>query len=116
MVGWHHQLDGHEFESRSGNGQGSLACCSPWDHKNHLYMTFLFLLLLVLKQSRVCSLPPVLRVDFLKPKCATCQVGRNFYCNQYICIIVLRYQIDHIFSLIQTVCVYVSHSVVSDSL
>ena len=38
----------------------------------------------------VCSLPPVLGVDFLKPKCATCQVGRNFYCNQYICIIVLE--------------------------
>ena len=34
-----------------GNGQGSLACCSPWDHKENLYMTFLFLLLLVLKKS-----------------------------------------------------------------
>ena len=33
MVGWHHQLDGHEFVqvSRVGDGQGSLACCSPWD-------------------------------------------------------------------------------------
>ena len=32
MVGWHHQLDGHEFEQalRVGDGQGSLACCSPW--------------------------------------------------------------------------------------
>ena len=32
MVGWHHQLDGHEFEQALvvGNGQGSLACCSPW--------------------------------------------------------------------------------------
>ena len=31
MFGWHHQLDGHEFEQtlRIGNGQGSLACCSP---------------------------------------------------------------------------------------
>ena len=31
MVGWHHQLDGHEFESALGvgDGQGSLACCSP---------------------------------------------------------------------------------------
>ena len=30
MVGWHHQLDGHEFEqtSRVGEGQGSLECCS----------------------------------------------------------------------------------------
>ena len=31
MVGWHHQLDGHEFEQTSGvgDGQGGLACCSP---------------------------------------------------------------------------------------
>ena len=31
MVGWHHQLDGHEFEQALGvgDGQGGLACCSP---------------------------------------------------------------------------------------
>ena len=35
MVGWHHWLDAHEFEQASGvgDGQGSLACCSSWDHK-----------------------------------------------------------------------------------
>ena len=35
MVGWHHQLNEHEFEQAPGvgNGQGSLACCSPWVHK-----------------------------------------------------------------------------------
>ena len=35
MVGWHHQLNGHEFEQVLGDGvgQGSLACCSPWGHK-----------------------------------------------------------------------------------
>ena len=35
MVGWHHRLDGHEFEQalRVGDGQGGLICCSPWDHK-----------------------------------------------------------------------------------
>ena len=35
MVGWHHQLDAHEFElaQGDGDGQGSLVCCSPWDHK-----------------------------------------------------------------------------------
>ena len=35
MVGWHHQLDGHEFEQvlGVGDGQGSLACCSPWNCK-----------------------------------------------------------------------------------
>ena len=35
MVGWHHRLNGHEFEQALGvgEGQGSLACCSPWGHK-----------------------------------------------------------------------------------
>ena len=35
MVGWHHQLDAHEFEKTLsvGDGQGSLACCSPWGCK-----------------------------------------------------------------------------------
>ena len=35
MVGWHHWLNGHEFEQalRVGEGQGSLVCCSPWGHK-----------------------------------------------------------------------------------
>ena len=33
MVGWHHRLDGHKFELGVGDGQGSLACCSPWGHK-----------------------------------------------------------------------------------
>ena len=34
-VGWHHQLNGHEFEQGlgDGDGQGSLACCSPLDCK-----------------------------------------------------------------------------------
>ena len=35
MIGWHHQFDGHEFEQAQGvgDGQGSLACCSPWGCK-----------------------------------------------------------------------------------
>ena len=36
MVGWHHQLDGHEFgqaQTGVGEGQGSLVCCSPWGRK-----------------------------------------------------------------------------------
>ena len=35
MVGWHLRLNGHEFEQAPGvgDGQGGLACCSPWDHK-----------------------------------------------------------------------------------
>ena len=35
MVVWHLRLNGHEFEQAlgDGEGQGSLACCSPWDRK-----------------------------------------------------------------------------------
>ena len=35
LAGWHHRLDGHEFEQAPGvcGGQGSLACCSPWGRK-----------------------------------------------------------------------------------
>ena len=35
MVGWHHQLNEHKFEQTLGDneGQGNLACCSPWGRK-----------------------------------------------------------------------------------
>ena len=35
MAGWHHQLNGHEFEQTPGvgEGQGGQACCSPWGYK-----------------------------------------------------------------------------------
>ena len=35
MVGWHHQLDGHEFEQALtvGDVQGGVTCCSPWGRK-----------------------------------------------------------------------------------
>ena len=35
MVGWHHRLNGHEFEQAPGvgDGQGGLVCCSPWGCK-----------------------------------------------------------------------------------
>ena len=35
MVEWHHPLNGHEFDQAPGvgDGQGSLACCSPWGRK-----------------------------------------------------------------------------------
>ena len=33
MAGWHHRLDGHGFEQAPSDGQGSLACCSPWVRK-----------------------------------------------------------------------------------
>ena len=53
MVGWHQQLNGHEFEQAlgDGEGQGSLAWCSPWGRKesdkteqlNNRKGTFIFL-------------------------------------------------------------------------
>ena len=35
MIGWHHQLNGHEFEQAlgDGEGQGNLSCCSPSGNK-----------------------------------------------------------------------------------
>ena len=35
MVGWHHQLNGHEFKHAPGDseGQGGLVCCIPWGNK-----------------------------------------------------------------------------------
>ena len=54
MVGWHHQLHGHEFEQTlgGGEGQGSLVWCSPWGHKE-LDMTER------LKNNRLIGLPQV---------------------------------------------------------
>ena len=35
MVGWHHRHNGHELEhTPESGGQGGLACCSPWGHKD----------------------------------------------------------------------------------
>ena len=41
MGGWHHQRDGHEFEQAPvvGDGQGSLACCSPWVAKSQTQLS-----------------------------------------------------------------------------
>ena len=35
MIGWHHRLNGQQFEQAPGvgDGQGGLACCSPWGRK-----------------------------------------------------------------------------------
>ena len=40
MVGWHHWLNGHEFEQALGigDGQGSLECCSPWVAKSQTWL------------------------------------------------------------------------------
>ena len=68
MVGCHHQLNGHEFEQTLGfgDGQGGLACCSPWGHKeldvteqlnnNKICkMTPYVLQLIILSSHLVCS-------------------------------------------------------------
>ena len=41
MVGWDHQLSGHKVEQAPGGseGQGSLACCSPWGHKSQIWLS-----------------------------------------------------------------------------
>ena len=41
MVGWHHRLDGHEFgwTLGVGDGQGGLACCSPWVTKSQTWLS-----------------------------------------------------------------------------
>ena len=56
MVGWHHRLDRHEFEQAPevGDGQGSLACCSPWGRRvGHDWATELN------KTERLCTHPSV---------------------------------------------------------
>ena len=32
-VEWHHLFNGHKLGQSPGDGEGGLACCSPWDHK-----------------------------------------------------------------------------------
>ena len=64
-VGWHHQLHGHEFEQAlgDGEGQGSLACCNPWGHKeldmteqlNNNKKPLLFLVRKIKATSRCCE-------------------------------------------------------------
>ena len=41
MVGWHHQLNGQEFEQAPGvgDGQGGLVCCSPWVTKSWMRLS-----------------------------------------------------------------------------
>ena len=64
MVGWHHWLNGHQFEQAPGvgDGQESLACCSPWGRRvRHDRATELNWL------SYHCQRNPETHVSFLKP-------------------------------------------------
>ena len=53
MVGWHHWLNGHEFEQAPGvgDGQGSLVCCSPWRHKESDMIEWLKLFTYLLRHT-----------------------------------------------------------------
>ena len=65
MVGWHHQLNGYEFEQApvDSEGQGSLLCCSPWGCKesdtieqlnNNRMITYSFSLSYFIKLNTLC--------------------------------------------------------------
>ena len=71
MVGWHHWLNGHEFEQTLGDseGQGSLACCSPWGHS----------------QTWLSNWPTTLQFTFLKiPYFKKAHMQRNHFLWNYI--------------------------------
>ena len=57
MVGLHHRIDGHEFEQALGvgDGQESLACCSPWGRKESDMTEGLNLLGLACTEVEQCS-------------------------------------------------------------
>ena len=92
MVGWHHQLNGHESEQAPGDseGQGSLACCSPWSHRE-------------LDSTQQLNNNSVLQ---LHPGCCKWQdfthsYDRMIFQYMYMCV--------HSFSLCMYVCVYTYH-------
>ena len=72
MFGWHHQLEGHEFEQTLGVGdeQGGLACCSPWgcnesDTTGHLNGTESTLILICFIYGFLCYTKPFRFNQFL---------------------------------------------------
>ena len=73
MVGWHHQLSGHEFEQTLGEseGKGRLLCCSPWGRKQ-LDMT--------VNNSGKCSCYQILFVIIVvEVLLSTCKLPGNHY-------------------------------------
>ena len=79
MVGWHHQLDRHEFEQVPGvgEGQGSLACCSTWGRRvGHDWVTELDWLMEYREEKKNLTLenePPVfLNIGFIFNKMWAC--------------------------------------------
>ena len=61
MIGWHHWLNGHEFEQTLvvDEGQGSLVCCSPWGHKSQKRLSnWTELTISYYKSSPLCPASP----------------------------------------------------------
>ena len=84
MVGWHHWLDGHEFEQApgAGDGQGSLACCSPWGGSQTRLSDWTELNTIFSVDSFVSLLsctytPPAPRVGLFLPLHASCLLPRS---------------------------------------
>ena len=66
MVGWHHQLHGHEYEQTPGDsgGQGSLACCSPWGLQSRTWLSDW-------TTTTILFLESVIFLFYIQPRCAT---------------------------------------------
>ena len=80
MVGWHHQLDGHEFEQApgAGDGQGSLSCCSPWGCRESNMTEQLNLT----NQRNITKYPPQSDIEFNNKGIA--QVLLNIFVGKYL--------------------------------
>ena len=90
MVGWHHQLDGHECEQapRAGEGQGGLACCSPHGHRvRHNWASELMEDLA--PWTGVESLPPTLGAWSLSRWTTREVLYSNTFQNTFLCVCVL---------------------------
>ena len=80
MVGWHHRLDGHEFEQTPGDGegQGGLACCSTWGREesdmterlnNNFHLTQWYIEKLIIHIFKLMTFCFIISLDF--------RAGRN---------------------------------------
>ena len=82
MAGWHHRLNGHELEYTLGvgDGQGSLACCSPWGHRvGHDRVTELNCTDIVFRHNAIAHL-----IDYSEVT-VTCTGKHNNPCDSLYC-------------------------------
>ena len=81
MVGWHHQLNGPEFEQAPGVGdeQGSLACCSPWDREELVTTEWVNWTDGIRDDRTIYSPSPIVRSQsFRKPVFLACELHTHF--------------------------------------